>query len=92
MPMVSGNAGCPRTVQTPVNEDGTIAAAEQEPWRNSSNITRELELLQLRVLKVLRDDQLHPYQYSQGAYLFPVILHGCKVTSGYAINTPRSSF
>jgi hypothetical protein len=65
------NAGRPRTVRTPANEDATIAALEREPWRSSRDIAREFGLSQPKVLEVLHDCQLHPYHYSRSAHLFP---------------------
>jgi hypothetical protein len=65
------NAGRPRTVRTPANEDAIIAAVEREPWRSSRDIARELGLSQPRILEVLHDDQLHPYHNSRSAHLFP---------------------
>jgi hypothetical protein len=44
------NAGRPRTVQTPANEDVIIAAVEREAWRSSRDIVREFGLSQPRVL------------------------------------------
>jgi hypothetical protein len=38
------NAGRPRTVRTPGNEDLIIAAVEREPWRSSRDISQELGL------------------------------------------------
>jgi hypothetical protein len=55
------NAGHLQTVRTRANVDAIISAVEQEPWRSSRDITRELGLSQLRVLEVLHDTQLHPY-------------------------------
>jgi hypothetical protein len=63
------NAGRPRTVRTPANEDVIIAAVEGEPWRSSLDIARELGLSQPRVLEVLHGDQLHPYHYSRSAHV-----------------------
>jgi hypothetical protein len=65
------NAGRPWTVRTPTNDGTIIAAVEWEPWRSSWNITWELEVSQQRVLRVLHDDQLHPYHYLWSAHLFP---------------------
>jgi hypothetical protein len=65
------NAGRPRTVRTPANEDDIISAVEREPWRSSRDIARELGLSQPRVLEVLHGDQLHPYHYSRSAHLVP---------------------
>jgi hypothetical protein len=48
-----------------------IAAVEQESWRSSRDIARELGLSQLRVLEVLHNDQLYPYHYFRSAHLFP---------------------
>jgi hypothetical protein len=63
------NAGRPRTVRTPANEDAKIAAVEREPWRSSRDIARELGLSQPRVLEVLHDNQLNPYHYSRSAHV-----------------------
>jgi hypothetical protein len=63
------NTGHPQTVQTWANEDAIIAAVEQEPWRSSRNITQVLGLPQPRVLKVLHDNQLHPYHYLQSSHV-----------------------
>jgi hypothetical protein len=43
-PTATVNAGRPRTVPTPANEDAIIAAVEREPWRISRDIARELGL------------------------------------------------
>jgi hypothetical protein len=67
-PTALANAGRPRTVRTPANEDVIIAAVEREPWRSSRDIARELRLSQPSVLEVLYDDQLHPYHYSRSAH------------------------
>jgi hypothetical protein len=63
------NAGRPRTVRTPANEDAIISAVEREPWRSSHEIERELGLSQPGVLEVLHEDQLHPYHYSRSAHI-----------------------
>jgi hypothetical protein len=63
------NAGRPRTVRTPANEDAITAAVEREPWKSSRDIARELGLSQQRGLEVLHDDQLHSYHYSPGAHV-----------------------
>jgi hypothetical protein len=34
------NAGRPRSVRTPANEDAIIAAVEREPWRSTRDIAR----------------------------------------------------
>jgi hypothetical protein len=36
--MAHVNAGCPRTVWTPVKEGVINVAVEREPWRSSCNI------------------------------------------------------
>jgi hypothetical protein len=50
------NIGGPQAEQTPANEDAMTAGAEQESWRSSRDIGRELGLSHLRV-----GEQLHPY-------------------------------
>jgi hypothetical protein len=86
------NAGRPRTVRTPANEDAILAAVEREPWRSSRDIVRELGLSQPRVLEILHDDQLHPYHYSRSTHLFPdIVLYGSNFANCYDINTLRMS-
>jgi hypothetical protein len=64
------NAGRPRTEWMPANEDDIFTYVRREPWRRSSrDMVRELGLSQLRVLEVLSEDQLHPYQHSRSARL-----------------------
>jgi hypothetical protein len=58
-------------IRTPANEDTITAAVEQKPWRSSCDITWELGLAQLRDIKLLHDNQLHPHHYLQNAFLFP---------------------
>jgi hypothetical protein len=70
-PMALVNAGCPWTVWTTANKDAIVASVEWEPRRSSHDIAQELGLSQPRVLEVLNDDQLHPYDYSRSAHLFP---------------------
>jgi hypothetical protein len=86
------NAGRSRTVRTPANEDGIIAAVEREPWISSRDIAWELEISQPRVLEVLHDDQLHLYHYSRSAHLFsddrPL---QTQYANGYDTNTLRMS-
>jgi hypothetical protein len=65
------NAGRPRTLRTPANEDAIISAVERELSISSLDIGGELRVSQTRVLKVFRDDQLHPYHQSRNAHLFP---------------------
>jgi hypothetical protein len=47
------------------------AAVEREPWRSLRVMARELGLSQTRALEEFRDDELHPYQHSRSARLFP---------------------
>jgi hypothetical protein len=54
-PTTHVNAGRPRTVRTPANEDFIIAAVGREPWRSPHDIARELGLSQRRALEVLAD-------------------------------------
>jgi hypothetical protein len=69
-PMAHVNEDLPHSIWTPANEDTITAAVEQKLW-SSCDITRELGLAQLRDIKVLHDDQLHPHHYLQNAFLFP---------------------
>jgi hypothetical protein len=86
------NAGRPRTVQTPANEDDIITVVEREPWRSSRDIARELGLSQQRVLEVLHDDQLHPYHYCGANICFQtIVLYRCNFANRYDINTLRMS-
>jgi hypothetical protein len=48
IPTALVNAGRPRTVRTPSNEDAVIAAVGRGPWRSSRVIARELGLSQPR--------------------------------------------
>jgi hypothetical protein len=52
-PAVDVNAGRPRTVRTPANEDVITAAVERKPTRSSREFARELGLSQPRVLGVI---------------------------------------
>jgi hypothetical protein len=63
------NAGHPRTVRTPANEDAKLAAVERVPWGSSSDIERELGLFESRVLEVHHVDQLHPHHYLRNAHV-----------------------
>jgi hypothetical protein len=65
-PVALVNAGRPRTVRTPANEDAIIAAVEK-----LTRYRTRIGLSQPRVLEVLYDDQLHPYHYSRSAHLSP---------------------
>jgi hypothetical protein len=51
------NAGRPRTVRTPTNDDAIITGVEREPWRTEHDTAREVSLSQLMVLEVLYEDQ-----------------------------------
>jgi hypothetical protein len=61
------NAGRARTVRRVSNEAIKIVARQQ--LRSYRDIALELELSPKRVLKLLRDDQLHTDNYSRSAYL-----------------------
>jgi hypothetical protein len=56
-PTAHVNAGRPRTVRTPGNEDAMIAVVE---W-SLCNILRELGLSQPKVLEVFREDKMHVF-------------------------------
>jgi hypothetical protein len=65
------NADRQLTAREPANEDVIPAAAERKLWRSSRDIAQELGLSQPRVIEVLHDDQLHPYNFLRSALLFP---------------------
>jgi hypothetical protein len=48
----------PRTVETPATEDDKLVAVVRERW-SSRYVARELELLQLREVEVICDDQYY---------------------------------
>jgi hypothetical protein len=84
------NAGLlPRTVWTPVNKDVTTAAVKGDLWRCSRDIAKVFELSKPRVLKVLRDHQLHPHHYSRSAHLVlqhrPLRMQFCEWLSHYTV-------
>ena len=53
------NTGRLRTVRTPTNDVAITASAQRWPRRTSRDIARELGLSQLRLSKVILDDQLY---------------------------------
>jgi hypothetical protein len=57
-PLADVNAGRPRTVWTPTNEDAIITALEREPLRSSRDIAREFGLSQPRAFEEVHDAQL----------------------------------
>jgi hypothetical protein len=63
-------AGPSRTVRRPANEDAIIAAVEQEPWRSSRDITRELGVSKPRVHQLLHDSCIHTTHYTRSEFLF----------------------
>jgi hypothetical protein len=75
------NAGHQRTVRVPANEDATTAAAEQEPWRSSSDVAREVELSEPRVPEVLLDGQLRTYYDTSGEHISfqAIVLYVCNL-------------
>jgi hypothetical protein len=85
------NAGCSQTVRAPANEYAIIPAVERKLWR-LTNIARELEISQPMVLRVLHDDELHPYT-TRGAHICfqTIVLYECNFANGYDINTLRMS-
>jgi hypothetical protein len=71
----------PQTVRTSTNKYAIISAVVWQPCRQPNNITGELGASQPRDLKVLLDNQSHPYQQSQNTNLFPdnrpvCLMHG----------------
>jgi hypothetical protein len=71
----------PQTVRTSTNKYAIISAVVWQPCRHPHNITGELGASQPRDLKVLLDNQSHPYQQSQNTSLFPdsrpvCLMHG----------------
>jgi hypothetical protein len=79
------NAGRPRTVRRPANEDVIIVDVEREPWTRTG-------ISQPWVLEVLHDDQYASIPLIAERTCFQtIILYGCNFAKGYDINTLRMS-
>jgi hypothetical protein len=55
---------------TDASQSTFYIAVEREPWRISRGIMTELGLSHPTAFQIFRDDQLHPYQYSQRTSVF----------------------
>ena len=62
------NAGRVRAVRTAVKKSAVSATVERELLRSSA-IAPKLEFSRVRVFEVLRDHQLHAYNYSRRAHM-----------------------
>jgi hypothetical protein len=70
------NASRHRTVRTPANYMPSL-----QLW---NDVVLESGLFQLRVLQILHDNQMHPYQHSRSTRLYQTIgLYGNGFANGY---------
>lgn len=87
-PIAHVNAGRAQTMRMPANEDPIIVTVEWDSWKSSHDITWELRLSQLRVIEVLHDNQMQPYDCLwEQIYFQTFILYRCNFLNGYDINT-----
>jgi hypothetical protein len=63
------NAGGPRTLRTPADEDAIIAGVEGEPCINSHYIAQELGLCQTRVFEVILGDEARVHLFPKYSFL-----------------------
>jgi hypothetical protein len=81
-PTALENAGRPRTVRTPANEDVIIAPMEQQPWRSSRDITSSKYFMMIYCI--------HTTTRVAHICFQTIVLCGCNFAKGY-INTLRMS-